>query len=116
MSLPPILSERVRGPVAEYRLAVPVDLPWFRGHFPGHPVLPGLVQVEWARQLAERDLCPDGGFQGLRSVKFQRVIQPDCELCLHLEARDGQVDWRLTLDGLDGPLCSEGRLFFGASQ
>jgi len=115
MSLPPILSETVEGSVAEYRLSVPADLPWFRGHFPGHPVLPGLLQVEWARQLAERDLYPNGGFQGLRSVKFQRLVHPGCELCLRLEARQGRVDWWLTLDRLEGPLCSEGRLFFGAS-
>jgi 3-hydroxymyristoyl/3-hydroxydecanoyl-(acyl carrier protein) dehydratase len=36
------------GASATYRLRVPPTLEHFRGHFPGFPILPGVVQLDWA--------------------------------------------------------------------
>ena len=114
MILPPIRSSELAETHAVYLLDITPELPWFRGHFPGHPVLPGLVQVEWARLLCERDLKPWGGFQGLRSVKFQRLVKPGMTLCLRLALKEDRVDWRLSVDEDNGPLCSSGLILFGA--
>ena len=44
----PTVLERVSGPGETFTLAIGADLIAFRGHFPGNPVLPGVVQVDWA--------------------------------------------------------------------
>lgn len=54
------------------------------GHFPNHPVVPGVAQVHWAAVKAREvfDLPPLQGT--LKSVKFTNPIQPDMELELTL--------------------------------
>jgi 3-hydroxyacyl-[acyl-carrier-protein] dehydratase len=50
--------------------------PVFQGHFPGHPILPGLFQLEMARMAAEWTLqCPLAVHQ-ISKAKFQRPIRP----------------------------------------
>jgi 3-hydroxymyristoyl/3-hydroxydecanoyl-(acyl carrier protein) dehydratase len=48
MPLPPILAS---GPGARFRLAMDPAHPAFQGHFPDFPLLPGVVQVDWAARL-----------------------------------------------------------------
>lgn len=66
-------------------LDVPLDLAHFSGHFPGTPVLPGVVQVDWAQQLAHAlisDLPPL--FGGMEVLKFQQLVRPGDRLQLTL--------------------------------
>jgi len=72
----------------KYRLKIPCDLLYFGGHFPQAPVLPGVVQIGWAMELAERDLlpevCPDFSFGGMEVLKFAQLIRPADEVLLRL--------------------------------
>ena len=65
-------------------LAVPPDHPAFTGHFPGRPILPGVVQIDWAVQLAHEYL--DSAFSAGRDiqVKFRQIIAPSNPLSLNL--------------------------------
>jgi 3-hydroxymyristoyl/3-hydroxydecanoyl-(acyl carrier protein) dehydratase len=74
-----------------YSLQVDAEHPAFQGHFPGHPVLPGVVQVDWALRLGAECFGSLGVFQGLEHLKFQAVIEPGERLELRL---DWQVDRR----------------------
>ena len=61
------------------------------GHFPGHPVVPGIAQVHWAAEKAREvfDLPPLQG--SLKSVKFTNPIRPEVELVLTLTLKpDGR--------------------------
>ena len=51
-----------------YAMHLPPTLAVFNGHFPGLPLLPGVVQVHWATKLAIRDVIApcDGGHGGYR--------------------------------------------------
>ena len=66
-------------------LQVPLDLAHFTGHFPQTPVLPGVVQVDWAQQLA-RQLIGDlpARFAGMEVLKFQQLVRPGDTLQLTL--------------------------------
>ncbi|QTN43931.1 AMP-binding protein [Ectopseudomonas mendocina] len=66
-------------------LQVPLDLAHFTGHFPQTPVLPGVVQVDWAQQLA-RQLIPHlpSRFAGMEVLKFQQLVRPGDTLRLTL--------------------------------
>ncbi|WP_257307142.1 hypothetical protein [Geothrix campi] len=68
-----------------YSLLVEPGHPAFSGHFPGQPVLSGLIQVDWAARLGQEAFGPLGTFQGLEHLKFQAPILPDEPLELHLD-------------------------------
>ncbi|MDQ3201554.1 MAG: acyl-CoA synthetase family protein [Pseudomonadota bacterium] len=66
------------------QIAVPPDLAYFSGHFPQTPVLPGVVQVDWALNLAQRLMALPGKFAGMEVLKFQQLVRPGDEIQLHL--------------------------------
>lgn len=86
---PDVLAIRHLPDACEIDLLVPEGLPCFRGHFTGFPVLPGVVQVDWAVRLGARHLGIAGDFAGLRNLKFKRVITPGSRLQLKLARRPG---------------------------
>ncbi|MCP4578376.1 MAG: hypothetical protein GY846_19055 [Deltaproteobacteria bacterium] len=55
---------------------VPPDSPWFNGHFPEDPTLPGIAQLEMAidtiRLVEKRNIW----VEKFRKVRFKRVIRP----------------------------------------
>jgi acyl-CoA synthetase (AMP-forming)/AMP-acid ligase II/3-hydroxymyristoyl/3-hydroxydecanoyl-(acyl carrier protein) dehydratase len=66
------------------QLTVPPDLAYFSGHFPTAPVLPGVVQVEWALNLGQQLMNLPSKFAGMEVLKFQQLVRPGDEVQLHL--------------------------------
>jgi 3-hydroxymyristoyl/3-hydroxydecanoyl-(acyl carrier protein) dehydratase len=87
--LPEIIAER-RPDVArvELDLRIPADLEYFAGHFPGAPVLPGVVQIDWCVRLGQERLALPGTFRAMEQVKFLAPIVPSMTVSLLLERRD----------------------------
>ncbi|WP_166358458.1 acyl-CoA synthetase family protein [Pseudomonas akapageensis] len=94
------------------QLAVPPDLAYFSGHFPQAPVLPGVVQVDWALDLARQRLGLPGRFAGMEVLKFQQLIRPGdvVELGLRWDAGRGKLYFAYRLEGV---ACSSGRILLG---
>lgn len=94
---------------------VPATLRYFEGHFPGVALLPGVVQIGWAIELARRHLSPASGrlpeqFRTLSAVKFTQVIQPGARICLRLaHEAPAQIAFEYRVDG---KMCSSGRVAF----
>ena len=87
--LPALSSETVDASGLVWTFRVPANLPFFEGHFPGHPILPGVVALGWMLSAAERFLArPLEGVE-LLNVKFQVVILPGAELELTLLPKAG---------------------------
>lgn len=83
---PVIIDTRVHAATgAEVDLVVPADLRYFRGHFPGAPVVPGVVQIKWAILFARKLLQAGGEFAGMKAVKFLEVMQPGTTATLKLD-------------------------------
>lgn len=94
------------------KLNIEADCPWFEGHFPGQPVLPGVIQLRWALQLA-RLAWPDLGTVSIVSnLKFQKPVLPPAQLRLVLQ-RHHQTG-RLDFSWYQGEIrCATGRAGFG---
>jgi 3-hydroxymyristoyl/3-hydroxydecanoyl-(acyl carrier protein) dehydratase len=83
---PEILSNASEGPEkARLKLRLPADLLYFKGHFPSAPILPGVVQIDWAIRFAQSQFKIQGEFKGMEALKFQQVLQPGEEPELELE-------------------------------
>jgi hypothetical protein len=65
-------------------LAVPEDLPLFAGHFPGAPILPGVILISWAATCAEAYLGWRGDSAGIDHLKFNAAVWPRETLQLKL--------------------------------
>lgn len=107
---PFLLLDRVverdgRGLTATWR--VPLAAEWFRGHYPGQPVLPGALACEHVFQAAAVFISGElGGLSGedgvpvlarIDSARFRRMVRPGEELTtvVRLEERVGPA-WVLT--------------------
>ncbi len=87
--LPVLSSESLNPESLRWTFQVPVDLTFFEGHFPGHPVLPGVVALGWMLAAAERFLARPLEAVELLNVKFQVVILPGAELELTVTPKAG---------------------------
>jgi acyl-CoA synthetase (AMP-forming)/AMP-acid ligase II len=109
----PIVRARERdATTARLTLDVPADLIHFEGHFPGRPVLPGIVLVDWAIQYGCREVGCDGEFRALERVKFHRVVPPETALRLTLDWRAAERVLEFAYESSAGPHAS-GRVRFG---
>ncbi len=66
--------------MTEIRWTVPAAHPTFAGHFPGRPILPGVVLVDQAMRLAASVLKPDLAIRGLGNAKFFHPVAPGTHL------------------------------------
>jgi UDP-3-O-[3-hydroxymyristoyl] N-acetylglucosamine deacetylase/3-hydroxyacyl-[acyl-carrier-protein] dehydratase len=73
---------------------VTINEPFFQGHFPGHPIMPGVLIVEAMAQTGGMLLMEMVGepydrkvvyFMSLDNVKFRRPVKPGDQLRLELE-------------------------------
>ncbi len=71
---------------------VTINEPYFQGHFPGHPVMPGVLQVEAMAQVASIVLLrrPEnqgkiGYFMSADNVKFRKPVLPGDTLFIETE-------------------------------
>jgi 3-hydroxyacyl-[acyl-carrier-protein] dehydratase len=84
---------------------VSMNEPFFQGHFPGHPVMPGVLIVEALAQagavLAARTTGFDPAtqvvyFMALDKVKFRKPVVPGDQLILEVvPLRKGGAVWKL---------------------
>lgn len=100
---------------------VSVNEPFFNGHFPGNPILPGVYILEALAQLGViyAKICSDAVdrdglyvFAGADSVRFRRPVVPGDVLTLEMSliARK-KVIWKMQGRALvDGEMAAEGIL------
>lgn len=81
---------------------------FFRGHFPGAPILPGVVQLELAHKAAEEMLGMPLVLKAVKRMKFVNVIEPTDEVTLELDG-EREVNYRF-LKG--DKVCSQGVLLY----
>ncbi len=95
-------------------LTVPPDLLYFDGHFPGSPILPGVVQVDWAIARGRHYFATPPVFRDIAMLKFQQVITPGATVQLELawDAAKGSLQFKYLSEA--GQHAS-GRVLFAAA-
>ncbi len=75
---------------------VSANEPYFAGHFPGVPVVPGVLLCEALAQLGAVVANPEGAFGlgGVRRARFRRPVVPGDALRLEVAAVGGAPGWR----------------------
>lgn len=102
---------------------VTINEHFFVGHFPGNPVMPGVLIVEAMAQacgiLSHLSLAPreDGGqmyhlFAGIDNVRFKKMVTPGDQLRFEVELIAQKRDvWKMHAEAhVDGKLACSGEI------
>ena len=77
-------------------LGIPADHPAYAGHFPGRPILPGVVLLDAALHAMAAQRGMQDTARQLKSVKFHSPVQPGEALTLHTtESAAGTVRFEI---------------------
>ncbi|HXN86111.1 MAG TPA: hypothetical protein VN867_08570 [Candidatus Binataceae bacterium] len=95
----------------ELSLLIPATLLYFRGHFPNFPILPGIVQLDWAVQYGRDHFDFGTGSPTRIRIKFRKPIRPNHRLTLSLKHLRARNSVEFTYADADGA-CSSGQIGF----
>ena len=93
---------------------VTVNEPFFNGHFPGYPIMPGVLVVEAIAQAGGALLLteiPDRDsklmvFTGIERAKFRKPITPGDQVRIEVKV----LNWRTTAVKMEGTATVDGKL------
>lgn len=102
--------------------AVTMNEPFFPGHFPGHPVMPGVLQVEAMAQVASILMCRASGvagkigyFMSADKVKWRKPVLPGDTLIIEVELTKsrGKIARAIGVCRVKNEIVSECEMMFG---
>jgi len=100
---------------------VTINEPYFAGHFPGHPIMPGVLQIEAMAQLASILLLRNtenagklGYFMSVDKAKFRKPVMPGDTLMIQVELTKsrGKIGKAAGQCLVNGEVVSEAELMF----
>ncbi len=61
---------------------------WFRGHFPGNPILPGIAQLSMVFDLIQQSSDQKRKIKKINKTKFRKPVKPDDTLEITIISKD----------------------------
>ena len=100
---------------------VTINEPFFQGHFPGHPIMPGVLQIEAMAQVSSILLLRNtenagklGYFMSVDKAKFRKPVVPGDTLMIQVELTKsrGKIGKASGQCLVNGEVVSEAELMF----
>ena len=94
---------------------------YFKGHFPGNPIMPGVLMVEALAQAGavailsmEENKGKNALFGGIEKMKFKKMVVPGDRLKLEVKIikRKGPIGVGEAIASVDGNVAAKGELTF----
>lgn len=87
---------------------IPVDLRYFQGHFATFPLVAGVVQLQWAMELASQFDWGRAPVIQMENIKYQQFIRPNdvVNLTLRWDSDKHKIHFALSVEG---KTCASGR-------
>jgi 3-hydroxyacyl-[acyl-carrier-protein] dehydratase len=106
---------------------ITINEPFFQGHFPGRPIMPGVLIIEALAQVGgilallstpEHLGSPSIYLMGLDKVRFRKPVVPGDQLILEIETlRSGKKFWKMFGKALvNQVLVTEGEMLAAVGQ
>lgn len=98
LSIPFVFSRQHRGENAEIELLFRENSNFLNGHFDGMPVIPGVVQLYYARFFAEDIFGQELPHNEIKRVKFSNIMKPENKIKLKLIEKEKAVEFAYMAD------------------
>jgi acyl carrier protein len=100
----------------EARVSVSGDSPWFTGHFPDNPILPGIAQLHMAAEVVARSVGKHLSIQRVSRVKFKKIVHPDEPLVIYATATEQDHTYTFRITRQAEEVCSGSMLLAAQSH
>lgn len=113
------------GERAQGKKLVTINEPFFQGHYPGEPIMPGVLIIEALAQVGavallsqEADRGSTPYFGGINHARFKQKVVPGDVLTLEVEIvrRKGPVGIGKGVASVEGTIVAEAELVFVLSR
>jgi 3-hydroxymyristoyl/3-hydroxydecanoyl-(acyl carrier protein) dehydratase len=97
------------------RVTTDSNSPWFSGHFPDDPILPGIAQLKMVADLIAISRKDASYMTGLSRIKFRKIVRPGEPLDIHATHGKIQNQYAFRISSSDKEICS-GMMFFASKS
>lgn len=98
----------------------------FKGHFPGNPIFPGVLQMEGSAQACmwimfgvDPDEIHEGYFASIDKYRFKKMVMPGDVLSIHCKQvakRASLLKWEVVIKDQNEALCSKGAIWLKLNE
>lgn len=85
--------------------------PWFSGHFPDNPILPGIAQLKMVADMIAASRKDGAHMTGLSRIKFRKIVKPGELLDIHATFVQIKEQYMFRITSSNDEVCSGVMLF-----